>query len=68
MLRLLSRWGAAFLRAMSTHGMTLAAVPDPHGQFPAVPIPWCVAENGPEDVVVPEQSKGPPSWHPDHTR
>lgn len=61
MRRLLSRLGTAFLRAVSAHGRTLAAVPDPHGQFNAVPIPWQIPGNDPADMA------GPPSWHPDRT-
>jgi hypothetical protein len=64
MRRLLSRLGNAFLRLMSDYGAMLAAVPDPHGQFPGTPIPWHVPDVA--QVVIPEQPNGPPPGHPDH--
>ncbi|MGB3444354.1 MAG: hypothetical protein WBA97_36910 [Actinophytocola sp.] len=64
MRRLVARWGAVPLREMTKHGATLAAVPDPHGQFPGVPISWYVNDTVP-DVTIPEQPAGVPPWHPE---
>jgi hypothetical protein len=40
---------------LSSLGAAMAAMPDPHDQFHAVPVAW----------VVPNQPDGPPPGHPE---
>jgi hypothetical protein len=49
-------------RRLAGFGATLAAVPDPQGQFPATPLLWHLPERQPR---VPEQADGPPLGHPE---
>lgn len=67
MRRHLPRLIARFLRAVSEHSATLVAVPDPHGQFPGLPISWYVRPTIDPEITIPEQPAGPPPGHPDHT-
>ena len=46
---------ATIMRWLSSLGAAMAVVPDPHGQFPAVPTAW----------VIPQQLDGPPPGHPE---
>ena len=48
-------------RKLAGFGAALAAVPDPQGQFPAVPLLWHL----PEQPQVPAQADGPPPGHPE---
>lgn len=52
----MSRIPAWLDRWLDEFDCALATVPDPHGQFPAVPIVWCGAP----------QPDGPPPEHPEH--
>jgi hypothetical protein len=47
-------------RKVAGFGAALAAVPDPQGQFPAVPLLW----HQPQPQV-PDQADGPPPGHPE---
>lgn len=40
MRRRVLRWTGALRQAWWRHCETLACVPDPHGQFPALPLDW----------------------------
>jgi hypothetical protein len=62
------RWTGALRRAFRRHCETLASVPDPHGQFPALPIEWYRNDDVLSGVVIPEQPSGAPAWHPDRRR
>ncbi|GAB3447249.1 hypothetical protein [Actinophytocola sediminis] len=64
MRRLMARCGTVLLHAITRYGATLATVPDPHGQFPGLPVSWYIKENVP-DVGIPEQPAGVPPWHPE---
>ena len=55
MRRHLFRWARY---AWRRHCTTLAAAPDPHGQFPAVPLDWYLREQ--PEPVIPEQRTHPP--------
>jgi hypothetical protein len=46
---------ATIMRWLSCLGASLAVVPDPHGQFHAVPAAW----------IIPKQLDGPPPGHPE---
>lgn len=52
MRRHVLRWAAVLRRAWHRHCRALAFVPDPHGQFPSVPLDWYLHDT---DVQIPIQ-------------
>ena len=55
MRRHVLRWAGALRRAWVRHCLALATAPDPHGQFPALPLDWYVRADEPQDVHIPRQ-------------
>ncbi|OLF14394.1 hypothetical protein BLA60_04530 [Actinophytocola xinjiangensis] len=54
MRRHVLRWAGVLRRVWQRHASTLACVPDPHGQFPALPLDWYLPDPG-AHVHIPEQ-------------
>jgi hypothetical protein len=53
MRRHVLRWADAFRCAWDRHCAALAAIPDPHGQFPALPLDWYRRDEPPAPAHVP---------------
>jgi hypothetical protein len=84
MRRHVLRWVRLARCSWHRHCTTLTAVPDPHGQFPALPLDWYLRdsdqpdsnlpddgdnrENRREYPRIPEQRTGRPHRHPGHRR
>ncbi|GAB1511057.1 hypothetical protein [Actinophytocola sp. KF-1] len=51
-------WAHILRRAWQRHCAALAAVPDPHGQFPALPLDWYLSDL--DDVHIPRQRTNSP--------
>ncbi|HEV7647690.1 MAG TPA: hypothetical protein VGP26_05990 [Actinophytocola sp.] len=60
----MSRIPAWLGRWLDEFDSALAAVPDPHGQFPAVPIVWAGVRGGAPPQTT--RTDGPPPAHPEH--